>query len=186
MHKIFDAHDMAEMEGFKDAHDRLKRLPFVQGPKPRLPIWNGKVCAGPPIWARIERGRWIADCDAEVNGVRCGGAEWVAPGVPFFCFSCGNAKTNGLGRPVIFPENKDEVESAILERPMIDNAPGAHPILRALSARPALAIRVTGEAFAITRDWNPGETPEELRKQHRFVEETIRKTKKMTGGRNGL
>jgi hypothetical protein len=187
MHKIFDAHDMAVMEGFKDGYDRLKRLPFIGGQKsPRYPVWSGKVCAGPPVWARIERGRWIADCDAVIEGHKCGGAEWVAPDVPFFCFSCGNATTKGQARPVIFPKNKDEIEAAMMERLMVDMIPGAHPIVRALSARPALAVEVSGEKFAIMRDWNPGEKPEQLRAQHKFVAEMVKQMKDMTGGQNGI
>src|SRR5574340_786472 len=174
MHKIFDANDMAEMEGFANADERLKRLPHSLARGRRvLPVWNGKVCAGPPVRARIERGRWIADCDAEVGGHLYGGAEWVAPGTPFFCFSCGNVSTQGKARPVIFPraDEKAEIEAAILERPMVNMAPNAHPIVQALSARPEMVVHVRGERFAITRDWSPGEKAAELRAQHHMVAE---------------
>jgi hypothetical protein len=188
MHKVFDANDVAEMQGFRDAADRLRRLPHALGQSQRiLPVWSGKVCAGPPVRARIERGRWIADCDAVIGGHLCGGAEWVAPGVPFFCFSCGNASTAGKARPVIFPEpaEKADIEAAILERPMVNMVPAAHPIVQTLSARPELAVDLSGEHFAITRDWNPGEKASELRDQHRMVAE-LRKSMPSKRGAHGL
>lgn len=53
--------------------------------------------ADKPVVARIDHGRWIADCE-------CNGAEYVDPGEPiFYCLSCGNTEYQGHVRPVVFP-----------------------------------------------------------------------------------
>lgn len=50
-----------------------------------------------PVTARIDHGRWIADCE-------CKGAEYVDPDEPiFFCASCKNAADEGRLRSVKFP-----------------------------------------------------------------------------------
>lgn len=60
-----------------------------------------------PVIARLEVGRWIADCS-------CGGAEYVSPEDPiFFCMSCGNTEYGGAIRPVVFPEKRDVIEKAV-------------------------------------------------------------------------
>jgi len=52
------------------------------------------------VTARIDHGRWIADCE-------CKGAEYVDPDEPvFFCLSCLNAANGGKLRPVKFPPAK--------------------------------------------------------------------------------
>lgn len=178
MHKIFDALDKIEQEqqaglgSYLNYKERIRELAKKHG----VP-WDGKICKGPPIWARIERGRWIADCDFEVQGIRCNGAEWVTPGEPFYCVKCGNAKTNGQARPVIFPENKENIEAAVMERPLINMAPGAHPVLQTLGGIPALGIQTDQGMLVVGREWHPGETVKDLRDQHKFVKEMVEKSK---------
>lgn len=66
----------------------------------------------PRVVARVNHNRWIADCE-------CGGAEAVADGFPFFCFSCHNQRHGGRARLVQFPPDAAAIERALLKRPDI-------------------------------------------------------------------
>jgi len=67
-----------------------------------------------PVYAQVNYGRWVALCE-------CGGAEYVSVHDPlFFCNACGNASVGGRLRPVVFPENIDEITSKLLEKPVAD------------------------------------------------------------------
>lgn len=72
--------------------------------------------AGPPVYAQIQWGRWVANCE-------CGGQENVSKGEPFFfCMSCFNSdntpnhKDRHAVRPVIFPETVAEIETLLMDR----------------------------------------------------------------------
>lgn len=111
-----------------------------------------------PVFARIYRGHWIADCDV------CNGAMFVDPSEPvFFCLECFNRKENGKLRPVIFPEDRQNIEAAVLERPINDYA-GVTDSERAMRA-----FIQAGDKIA-TRDWIPGETAEDIRKQNAVIQ----------------
>jgi hypothetical protein len=106
--------------------------------------------SGNPIHARIYQGQWIADCE-------CNGASFVDPEDPrFFCFSCGNRANNNNARPVIFPEDRTEIERLLLLRPVNDSA-GLTDADRAGLARPLVG--------ALSRNWIPGETVKDLHDQ---------------------
>lgn len=152
MDKIFDANHLAQEQGMNDGLERIKRLSKTHG----LPAWSGKIREDDQVLARVERGRWIADCP------NCNGAEWVAEGVPFFCFSCGNPDIGGDARMVVFPTNRREIEVALLERDMINN-PQLSPISNALNAKPTVKNS--------TRVWHPGKTVNELRSAHKLAKE---------------
>jgi hypothetical protein len=93
------AKDKATEEKFKSVKDRIIGWANRSGHK-----YIQDRTAGIPVKARIDWGRWIADCE-------CGGAEYVDPDETiFFCMSCGNKVTNGRARNVIFPVNIKEVE----------------------------------------------------------------------------
>lgn len=116
--------------------------------------WRGKVCEelSQAVKARIDFGRWIADCPD------CGGAEYVDPEEKiFFCLSCGNEVLDGEARQVIFPENREEIEALVLERP-VKFGGGSTAVSRALLAKPI--------AYGYSRSWNPNETAEELKGQN--------------------
>lgn len=116
-----------------------------------------------PVYARIYRGHWIADCDV------CGGAMFVSPDDPvFFCVECFNKKDNGKLRPIIFPDNRQEIERAILERPVNEFA-GVTESERAGRA----SITAGGQVF--TRDWMPGETAEMIREQNAVINGLLKK-----------
>ena len=114
--------------------------------------YTGKLTNQRPVLARIDYGRWLADCE-------CGGAEYVDPDDPvFFCQSCGNASTDGKLRKVIFPEPEErkKIEEAVLER-RVEVIPGLNVHNQALRAK---------SVDGIPRSWRPGESVEQLREQH--------------------
>jgi hypothetical protein len=84
----------------------------------------------PRVVARVAHNRWVADCE-------CGGAETVADGHPFFCFSCHNFGHNGRARLVEFPPRPAAVEAYLLRRP-----------------------------DPLQRNWEPTETLDDLRAQN--------------------
>ncbi len=105
MDKVITAKDLADREGYLSVRERIDKL---------ATRFNRKLVldrvAGNPVYARIDFGRWIADCE-------CGGAEYVDPDEPlFFCLSCGNLSTSGRAREVIFPDNRPEIEKAVMNR----------------------------------------------------------------------
>lgn len=67
-----------------------------------------------PVTAWINQGNWAADCE-------CGGSMIVEPGEPYICPDCCNAAQGGKARPVIWPDEKKDIEAVILERPFPRN-----------------------------------------------------------------
>lgn len=68
-----------------------------------------------PAVARVDSGRWIADCPA----ASCGGAEFVWFDSPvFFCLSCGNVAVAGKWRVVELPApvELDAIDRTLRER----------------------------------------------------------------------
>lgn len=123
--------------------------------------------SGLPVKARIWQGQWIADCE-------CNGACFVDPDEPiFFCFSCGNRANGQRPRPVEFPPEAErkEIERLLLERPVNDLA-GLTDNERAGLAQPLLWMDTGTTMLPLSRSWEPGETPADLRAQQ---EEPIRK-----------
>lgn len=95
------------------------------------------VTAGAPVQAYVNHGRWIAECPD------CNGAQIMSETERrFWCLSCGNAAINFAWRHVRLPRDRDDIESTLMLRP---------------AARPDKAI---------TRNWNAGETVEELEQEN--------------------
>ena len=106
MSKVITAMDMAKKEGSGSVIERIGKFAQLFGNK-----FVTDRTAGNPVFARIDYGRWLADCE-------CGGAEYVDPETPvFFCQACGNRSTSGRARPVIFPENREQIEAETMEKP---------------------------------------------------------------------
>jgi hypothetical protein len=62
-----------------------------------------------PVAARIDAGRWLADCP-----MGCGGAEMVSAADPvFLCVSCGSGDK---WWPVSFPTNRKAIETELVKR----------------------------------------------------------------------
>lgn len=135
-----------------------------------------KEPTGTPVKAHIWQGQWIAECE-------CSGASFVDADEPiFFCFSCGNRINDNRPRPVIFPDERAEIERLILERPVNDMA-GLTDLERAGMARPLINIQKKvmdgGQErlieLPLVRSWDPGESAEDLRSQQ---DDAIAKWKK--------
>lgn len=115
--------------------------------------------SGQTVRARIWQGQWIGDCE-------CGGAEFVEPSEPiFYCFSCGNRGNNNRVRPVEFPVQREEIEAAVLARPVNDMR-GLTDMERAGLARAAVVVVVDGVQLPLVRSWLPDESLEELLQQN--------------------
>jgi hypothetical protein len=100
------AKDKAIEEKFKSVTERI----MVLATRYNHNYVNDRV-AGIPVYARIDYGRWIADCE-------CGGAEYVDPETPlFFCMSCGNKGTSGRARKVEFPKDRIKIEIETMKQP---------------------------------------------------------------------
>jgi hypothetical protein len=98
----------------------------------------GLVLGGPVAVARVNQGRWIADCPTAA----CGGAEFVSLSEQhgFFCCECRNAATDNVCIPVVLPDEKTIGQVAAY-----------------LCARPAPA----------TRNWHPDEPVKQLQQENR-------------------
>ena len=84
------------------------------------------------VKAEVNHGRWLVRCPS------CSGAEEADPGEPiFYCLSCGNADSAGHIMMVMFPDDRAEIEAALLARPDIG-----------------------------TRNWAPGESLQDLAKEN--------------------
>lgn len=144
MDKIFSGKDKAQELGFKNFREMMTGLAERKGFKPGLEMDKSRV------YARVDFGRWIADCE-------CGSANYVEPSDPvYFCATCGNAASGGKLRGVTFPENRAEIEAELLRRDVLVN-PKLKPIDRAINARSAVP--------GLARSWMPGETVELLKRK---------------------
>ena len=114
----------------------LPNVAALLGVRPPPPLGRVVEAAAPAV-ARVNHGRWIADCPSE----GCAGAEMVWPATPlFWCGGCGNRALGGLWRRVALPERAERASiEAALER--------------------------RGEPAA--RNWAPGETVEDLLAEER-------------------
>lgn len=149
--KIVTGNDLAKVLHFKSYRIMLKMKSKEPIVRTVIKGWTGETINSRPVYASINTGRWIAECE-------CGGAEIVEPSDPiFFCFSCGNACVEHAARPVIFPENMDELEHLLLKRPGKTN--GVNVIERAFNSVPAFG--------RLGRDWSVGETVEMLELQNK-------------------
>lgn len=95
------------------AHDFFRRVAAHRGwPEP-----TGTSLT--PVLARLDAGRWLADCP-----LGCNGAEWVSQADPvFLCLSCGSG---GQWWPVEFPAEKTGIDNEVTKRAAI-NAWGWNP-----------------------------------------------------------
>lgn len=156
--RIITAKDFAAQEGVRTVRDRILRMANVY----RMHVVTD--VKGKPVEARIDWGRWVADCE-------CGGAEAVDADEPiFFCFSCGNSKNGGALRPVVFP-SKDElkrIEAAILDVP-VRTRPAMNDIKEAMTAQPLVVLPGPVESI---RSWSKSEeTVEQLEERARLSKE---------------
>ncbi len=103
--EVITAKTIANRDGCKTVREFIQKIAARRGIKIPLTIAEGE---GAEVIARIDNGRWIADCE-------CNGAEYVDPDEPvFWCFSCNN-RHHGLLRPVKFPpaDTRQRIEASL-------------------------------------------------------------------------
>lgn len=149
--KIMNGNDFAQSKGFTTLREMLTAFDYRSYDTP----YKAGETQGEPVTAYISFGFWIAECE-------CRGAEYVAPGQPFYCMSCGNTANGGFARPVIFPDNITEIEAEVLRRPVTQGT-GRNQFERVQRAR---AIVSTEQGW-LSRTWHPGETIEDLKLQNK-------------------
>lgn len=89
--------------GFLDVLDARA----AEAGQPRPPRPDGEAPGAEPVYARMNYGRWLGDCG-------CGSAVLLfrgEPGAWFWCPSCGNAVAAGKLRPVIWPADRDRIDT---------------------------------------------------------------------------
>ena len=145
-HKIYDLTDKAKDEGFATPEDYHRGMVSKWKAENKLFAWGGHETSGSPVYAIVDRGRWLAKCE-------CGAYDWVAPDHKFWCFVCGNIATKGRARPVVFPEDKAEIEAELLRRDIIVGA-GKSDVQKLLTSKPAIPH--------LARNWKWGEKVQDL------------------------
>ena len=104
-------------------------------------VVSSKKSSHKAVEARVDHGRWIADCPLQREMQDCKGAECVTTDDKvFLCLACGNAELGGKLIKVKFPNENHR-----------------HEFEKDLSVRP--------EA---NRNWFPGETPQKIAKENRM------------------
>lgn len=97
----------------------------------RMALEDGATCSE-PAYAFVAQGRWSVACE-------CRSSQYASKqDRRFFCVECGNAVQRGRWRPVVFPDNADQIERALLSRPLVR-----------------------------TRNWRPGESIDGLATENR-------------------
>ena len=75
------------------------------------------VAGGRPAVARVSINFWLADCPNPGCPV-ANAAVMVAPGDPFMCPHCGNADNGGAWRPVVWPDEAEQIGDILAVRPL--------------------------------------------------------------------
>lgn len=159
--KIYSGNDRARELGFMSY-----RAFMIQLASRNRHEWSGKYDKTKPLFAEIDHGRWMTVCE-------CGEPFWVEPKDPEFgyCPLCGNVLTNGAARLIVFPDDANEIQEALLEREVLLGIPE-----EALNTQSVLTKFV--QPRYISRTWRPGETPKFLREEHEKVKKVGQKLEK--------
>lgn len=101
---IFNRH-MRRGKSADEKKDWIQRTLQRQGIPP-ISDWEPDA---PPVPARIDDNRWIADCPEEM----CSGSEFVDWEWPYFvCLACGSGAYE-----VTFPAQREAIEAELMKRP---------------------------------------------------------------------
>lgn len=102
--RIDDGETVAQRMGFFNHAALRQSLAAARGFRPRLGTGT--------VYARIDAGRWVADCPL------CAGSEVVSKAAPvFFCLSCGMVSDSGRARVVLFPADSAATEALVADLP---------------------------------------------------------------------
>jgi hypothetical protein len=89
----------------------VARLHF---PKAVLALPPAGALDGPPLYAHVNHGRWLVECDDP----GCRDAQFASESDPrFFCVNCHNRATGGAWRPVVWAGDPGQVERDLAARP---------------------------------------------------------------------
>lgn len=84
----------------------------------RIPVANpvGDEAAGDPLYVVVNHGRWVVECPT------CLSAQVADPDDRrFYCVRCLNATNSMQYRPVVWPNEIQAIETALLVRPFAEN-----------------------------------------------------------------
>jgi len=153
MDKIIGSKDIAEYYGFSLASEWIKKNSEVLHSKGICPvIFTGEMQEEISVDVCIDWGRFMAHCTF------CAGVSYVDKNEKvFFCFSCGNNKT-GLGIRVVFPENIEEIEKILLDRPVHTDKEEKNILIRIINETPVYP--------QLPRNWNKKISIESLEKDN--------------------
>ncbi len=161
---IVTAKHYAKQEGAESVKERILKLRdrIYREKGVALEVLDMDTPSGSPVYARIEQGAWIADCE-------CGGAQFVDADEPvYFCFGCGNRGNKFRVRPVIFPVQRNEIETLILARP-VDELAGLTELEQAGLAKPLAFVDVDGQRKGLSRNWLQDESVDDLKEQNKGI-----------------
>ena len=156
--RILTGTDRAKELGFKSYREWI----VTQAEKTGHP-WDGESMCDSEVYARIDFGRWLADCEL-------GHASYVDPHDPFFyCYMCGNEPAeHGKARRVVFPEKREAIEHELLQR-RVSLRIGLPQQLKQQPTQVAMNSQGAVDPM-LSRSWKPGETVEALKTQRLAVE----------------
>jgi len=142
MNRLFTANDDAKRKRMASVESMVRSMSVQATQRGRIAFpWDGRSVAGTAVQAFVNFGRWLAQCDL------CGNHEYVDPDTPiFFCIKCGNGDSRAA-RPVEFPADREQIEAALLERPIVPGV-GRDDIQRMMNGFP--------QVEGLAREWRPG------------------------------
>ena len=153
MDKIISSLDIAKYYGFSTTREWMMDHSRKLHEKGICPVvFSGKINNAIIAIARIDHGRWIADCPA------CKKAMYVDPQEKILvCVTCGNEGT-GTAVMVEFPENYQKIENALLMRPVISNREEKNILIRVIQEQPSIP--------GFYRNWKSGIAVERLESEN--------------------
>lgn len=118
-------------------------------------MWDGSTVQGEPVKAFINNGRWLARCKVCANPMY---VSWQTPN--FYCPECGNGGSTAAWS-VEFPDEREQIEEALLHRPVDLAQPG-----KLIRNRVELAFNQRPVISGLGRNWRFGVSIEQLLKDN--------------------
>jgi hypothetical protein len=159
--RILTAQDAARSLGYTDSSSRewiISHAHMLFNSKHVRFDCTGDTMKRYSVHAKIDFGRWLADCPI------CSRSNYVDPADPvFYCFGCGN-QGSGNFVPVVFPEDINKITALVLARPMIFDETDENPISRAINARPFFP--------GLVRNWDVEQSIDDLVRANEIMEKS--------------
>lgn len=143
--KIVSLEHVAQRDGFENGHAwLLKKSAEAIKAKKFSVMWDGRAVEGEPVLAFVNNGRWGARCKV------CHAPQYVSWETPIlFCVECGNGNS-GKAWGVLFPEDRLEIEAALLKREMVIDES------RLVRNMVELAMQAKPKVPSLPRNWRMG------------------------------